>query len=250
MVFPVAELDKVDERWMRARASAEKSTANLYRQRRQGVGLFAEAPRGQEALFWGMRTRHGIARVLRKWQIADGFRPLPTDEIRRALGLVALLEAPQRKHQALRWYLRTKQKNLAEAEALLTQLRASTETRALADYLATAEDPLWGLPSLEDEVTADELAKLSTAQLTWLRRAVHARCGVRFDDPQVRAYFEQLRWYTPMPKRSWREVLADTRWQRDPEEYFLATQCGPAGHRIGICLTLELLHGRLAERSR
>jgi hypothetical protein len=249
MVFPVAEIDKVDERWKRARASAEKSTANIYRQKRGHSGIFAEPPTGESPELWGMRTRHGVARVLRKWQIADGFRPLPIEEIRRALGLVALLEAPQRKHQALRWFLRTKQKNAAEAESLLTQLRASAETRALAEHLATAEDPLWGLPGFENKLTADELAKLSTAQLTWLRRAVHASFGARFDDPQSHAYFEQLRWYRPMSKLEWRAVLADARWQRDPDEFFLAARCGAPEGWPPVCHNLQLLHKLLAARS-
>lgn len=249
-VFQVAELDKVDERWRRARLSAEKSTASIDRQRRRHVGIFAEPPIGQDAELWAMRTRHGVARVLRKWQVADGFRPLPFDEIRRAMGLFALLELPQRKHQALRWYLRTKQKDPAEAEALLTHLRARADTRALADYLIAAEDPLWGLPSIETKLTTEELAKLSTAQLTWLRRAVHAYLGARFDDPQSHAYFEQLRWYTPMPKREWRQIVADARWQRDPDEYYLAGRCSGFEGGPPVCPNLELLHKLLATRTK
>jgi hypothetical protein len=250
LVFPVAEIDDVDGRWKRARVSAEKSTAHIYQQRRQHAGIFADPPKNQDPLLWGMRTRHGIARVLRKWQIADGYRPLPTDEIRRALGLVALLEANQRKHQALLWFLRTKQKDPAEAEALLTQLRASAETRALASYLAATEDPLWGLPSVETKLAADDLTKLSTTQLTWLHRSVYAQLGVRFDDPQVQSYFEQLRWYKPIGKRYWREVATDARWQRDPDEYFLTARCGPPEHWSPLCLNLQLLHKLLAARSK
>ena len=249
MVFPVSELDKVDERWLRARASAEKSSASIERQRRRHAGIFADPPKNEDPLLWSMRTRHGVARVLRKWQIADGFRPLPTDEIRRALGLVAMLEAPRRKYQALRWFLRTRQKDAAEAEVLLTQLRAAEQTRALADYLATAEDPLLGVPSFESKLTADDLARLSVAQLTWLRRGVHAWFGARFDDPQSQSYFGQLRWYTPMSRREWRAVVADVRWKRDPDEYFITVRCGAPEAWAPVCSNLQLLHKLLAARS-
>jgi hypothetical protein len=153
------------------------------------------------------------------------------------------------KYQALRWFLRTKQKDAAEAEALLTQLRAAEQTRALADYLATAEDPLWGLPSFESKLTADDLARLSVAQLTWLRRGVHAWLGARFDDSQSQSYFEQLRWYRPISRREWRGVVSDARWKRDPDEYFIAARCGAPEGWGPVCSNLQLLHKLLAARS-
>ena len=147
----------------------------------------------------------------------------------------------------MRWFLRLKQKDAAEAQALLAPLRAAEPTRALADYLATAEDSLWGLPSLEDKLTAADLAGLSVAQLGWLRRAVHARFAARFDHPQSQSYFEQLRWYTPMSRRDWRGVVADARWIRDPDEYF-AARCGAPETWDPVCSNLQLLHKLLAVR--
>ena len=70
-----------------------------------------------------------------------------------------------------------------------------------------------------------------------------------FDDPQSRAYFEQLRWYQPMPKREWRAVLADARWQRDPDEFLLAARCGAPEGWPPVCHNLQLLHKLLAARS-
>jgi len=246
-VFSVTEVDDVDGRWRRARVSAEKSTASIDRQKRRHDGIFADPPKGEDPELWAMRTRNGVARILRKWQVADGFRPLPTDDIRRALGLVAMLEAPRRKHQALRWFLRVKQSNAAEAEALLAQLRMLEATRALGDYLATAEDPLWRLPSVENTLTAAELAKLSITQLSWLRRSIHARFGARFDDAQAQSYFEQLRWYQPMSQRNWRAVVMDAGWRRDPDEYFVA-RCGGPESVDPVCANLKLLHRLLADR--
>ena len=216
-----AEVADERGRYERAHKQAQDDTARMREHRKQGDAVFAPPPSGTKKEKWEQRRRHGIARFLRKWEIAAVLRPLSAADLKDTLWLLAWLDSPRRRYESLRLCDGVRSRDPKGAAAVVDELTRDPDTRALADYLKTTKDWLRGLPMAGEEMTPAMLRGLSSEQLLWLRRSIQVRAGYRLDDPVVRQYFEGMEWYSPMSDRAWKKLTSDPAWTKDPDAVLL-----------------------------
>ncbi|HEY5962314.1 MAG TPA: hypothetical protein VIV60_37415, partial [Polyangiaceae bacterium] len=198
-----AEVPRVGERFEKARSTAMEVTARLRAQCIEQSGVFSpQLLDARRKYARRIRRAASIRSSVHEWEIAAAFGPLATSDLRDALWLLAWLESPPRRLEALRWYLGLRDRDVRGSELLLDELRANANTTQLGDYLASAHDYLRLLPDVTDHIVTDEeLQGVSDEDLRWLHLAQWAaQGGYRFSDPVVAAYFAQFSWYAPLPE--------------------------------------------------
>jgi hypothetical protein len=201
------EIVDLNTRLARSRDKAWERTKTLREQYAARSGAFKERGQSEAAR---RRSRAAVARdALRLWEQARVFGSLSSAELRDALWLLAWLDAPTRRQEAMRLHLELRERDPAAAEAVVRELAADPGTQSLAVHLQTHNDPLRGLPSVtgcsERRIAEGDLKNLSNESLLWLHRAQWAAQGCyRFSDPKVQKYFEGFAWYAPIPKDAWR----------------------------------------------
>ena len=205
-----------------ARKQALEYTALVRAQRKQKTTLFSARPDNVPAMEWTRRMLGALAIAVRPWEVASVYRPLTAADTADALWLLAWMETPQRRHQALAWYLGLRDRDARGAARVLDGLAADADTRPLADHLRTARDYLRELPDLNARLTPAAARALSEEQLLWMRRAYQARAGFPFDDdPAALAYFSALPWYQRMSGDDLRKMQRDPAWQQNPDLYLV-----------------------------
>lgn len=213
-----AEIVDVAGRFSRARDKARERSKALREQYAAGSGPFTVAKKNEKS-----RKRSQIAAVreaLKLWEQARVFGSLGSAELRDALWLLAWLEAPTRRQEAMRLYVELRERDQPGAAAIVDELAADPATLPLATHLRTQFDPLRGLPATHgcsvEHLSDSVLAKVSNEELSWIHRAQWAARDYRFSDPKIQAYFEGFVWYSPTPKDAWR-VRATSKFQANPD---------------------------------
>jgi hypothetical protein len=129
------ELAGAPARRTAARQDARDATARMRRHRTAGTGVFASAPAGGPKDKWEKRRRHGIAKFVRKWEIAAAYGPLDAAELRDALWLLAWFDSSRRRDEAARWFGGLRARDAPGAAALLADFEKDPDTRGLAASL-------------------------------------------------------------------------------------------------------------------
>lgn len=244
-----AEIMDAAGRFARAQDKARQRTKALREQYEARRGTFTEQGQSEKAR---RRKRAAAARdALKLWEQARVFGPLQSAELRDALWLLAWLESPTRRQEAMRLYLELREHDQAAAEGVVQKLAADTMTLSLAAHLQTRSDPLRGLPAVNgcsvNPISEGALNGLSDEELLWLHRAQWAAQGCyRFSDPKVQEYFEGFAWYAAIPKEAWR-VRATKKFRENPD--------GPLLKKIGTSIPADACKANLelilrAERAR
>jgi hypothetical protein len=194
-------------RFAAARAKAADLTKRLREQHAARAGIFIDTVAGPINPMVRNRKRAAAAREgVRLWEMAASFGQFGAAEVRDVLWLFAWLDLPSRRLEALRFYLRLRDRDESGAESIVRELAAEPVTAWLATHLRTARDPLRGLPDVAGPVITDAaLVGLSAEQLRVLHLAQWAaQGGYRFQDPKLQQYFEQFPWYAPIGKQEFR----------------------------------------------
>lgn len=206
LVVSDAEALEVTKRFEHEAALASAATALLRAEHAAHTGVFIATPAGPINRRDRRRNRAAAAReVVRSWERAAAFRALRKDDVRDALWLIAFVDHPVRRLEALRWYVGLGESDRNGAASVLAELDGDVDTAWLASYLRAARDPLWKLPDVAGTILTDaSLRDLSDENIRWLHLAQWAaQGGYRFDDPWIASYFAQFPWYCPLPKNTW-----------------------------------------------
>jgi hypothetical protein len=135
-----ADLAGAPARRAAARQVARDATARMRRHRTAGTGVFAPVPTDSPKEKWEKRRRHGIAKFVRKWEIAAAYGPLDAAELRDALWLLAWFDSAPRHDEAVRWFGGLRARDAPGAAALLADFEKDPDTRGLAALLADTRD--------------------------------------------------------------------------------------------------------------
>jgi hypothetical protein len=130
-----AELAGAPAQRAATRQDARDATARMRRHRTAGTGVFAPVPAGTSKEKWEKRRRHGIAKFLRRWEIAAAYGPLDAPDLRDALWLLAWFESAPRRDEAARWFGGLRARDAPGAAALLADFEKDPDTRGLAASL-------------------------------------------------------------------------------------------------------------------
>jgi len=207
-VLIISDLDasNVAARLNHVRQKAAALTQQLRVRRERRSDVFIATPAGPINQIVRKRNRAAAARVgVRLWENAAAYGALSASDVRDALWLLAWIDAPTRRLEALRWYLGLRDQNANAADAILLELDKDAETAWLAAHLRSARDPLRNLPDVAGTLITDAaLRGVSDEQLRWLHLAQWAaQGGYRFEDQSVHEYFAQFPWYSPIPASDW-----------------------------------------------
>jgi hypothetical protein len=249
LVVSDAEALLVTKRFEREAALAAAATARLRAEHAARTGVFIATPAGPINQRDRRRKRAAAAReVVRGWERAAAFGALRADHVRDALWLIAFIDHPVRRLEALRWLEGLRATDPNGAAAVLAELEREPDTAGLAAQLTTARDPLWKLPDVAGTILTDaDLQNLSDEDLRFLHLAQWAaQGGYRFDDPWAAAYFAQFSWYCPIPKYAW--AGRRLRLAKDPDASLLtadrpSTPAGASPESLQAILRAERARG-------
>jgi hypothetical protein len=227
-IYPVtvAEVPELGARWLRARAEAATATAALRELREKGERPFTKRPSGaRNQQGWDYRREKALDPVIEKWECAKAFGPLTAQDLRDMLFVLSARAKPGHKLEALRSFLRLRDRDPKSAEALLVDLEKDPDVGALVPILRKGFDPLrnFEVPVWAPR-TADELRKLGNDELLWVHRALWALFGFRFAEPEVNEYFALFSWYRPVPEKQWQGLLKNAFFMKDPNRSALVHQ--------------------------
>lgn len=218
-----ADVPAVGARWLRGRGEALTATGALRELREKGARPFTKRPRGaRDAQAWDYRRAKALDPVIVKWESAGSFGPFTPQDLLDLVWLYAARAKPGDKLRALRVFLRLKGRDPQSAQALLAVLGNDPDTSEMMPILEQGRDPLKNVEHLFWPArTVDELRPLSDDDLSWLHRGFWAMGGFRFADPKFNEYFSCFDWYQPVSEKTWKKLMADSFFQKNPNKAVL-----------------------------
>jgi hypothetical protein len=218
--FNADEVPRVGERWLTARGNAASATGALHALREQGARPFTKRPaRIRDADAWDYRRAKSLDPVIEMWAIAAAYGPLTAQDVRDFVWLLAARNAPGGKLLALRLLATLRERDQKSAGALLLDLETDPDLREVTALLRANHDPVRGLPDPSRRtLTEADLRPLRDEELAWVHRMVRAMAGFRFEDQAVADYVSLFGWYQPMPTRTWKKLLVDKFFLKDPDK--------------------------------